>query len=478
MPDLQENKTIMGNFWLFDTPEEKYNGTFTYSEKYGAVVEIVHSENLDSNLLNYALMTKGLYLYCELKGGLKLTLINGSKSGGSRSNGLSLLEYSFRQVIEGSHIKDLEEQIFSSALIKLDISNWIDTTGFDRKYYWDKVMSFEDQENYQINYKQPENVILFSNNKMTCELIFKSHFIMDGTIRGWNKNCKIEEYSFFELNFKNPINYSELNKLKISFLQFFWLLTNSDVKLLEFSAKMTNEWVIFPNPPQTINRDFDYVYSLVKHKDIEDRLGSMLEKWLEIQESDLVIVTDAYFSTISSSYTSSVFHFLNYCKILESYHRIKVTNKSIPDTKEIPEDTHARVKSAISSLLKTLDLDTRHIELYSSSLIRNEASFGIRLNDLFKSFGMPQFENYIRNNEKSIKDTRNYYTHLDPKSHSKALSGKKLSQTTLKLRCVIEMLILKELDIDNKYLQSMWVFSTDYTSYYQHLINYGHLKVL
>lgn len=139
-------------------------------------------------------------------------------------------------------------------------------------------------------------------------------------------------------------------------------------------------------------------------------------------------------------------HFLNMIQALETYHSRFICNGTLTDYKE-------RVENLIRERPEAYKQKDRDFFLKGSR--GNMISLRSRVADLV--FANYEFRFYISDWSyddflKVITDTRNYYTHYNPKKEEKALKGDKLIIAYHILQNMLEYYILKELSFEDSFI--------------------------
>jgi ApeA N-terminal domain 1 len=453
--------------WLKNFPDNKYQCYVNFTKEGGFIANIISDNTITEVLIRRELMGNKNNLIGELDNGKKFTLINcfGLEYSISSNSSIDTYRVQFGYLITGYEIGNTEDEIFEELNLKLNINNWIEVSGFNDEEIFKNIINKDYK--YCVNYKKPKNQLMFEDSKMILTMCYNSD-IQTGGIQKIYNQVTIKQEVYFNIIFKSPLNFIEIKKIIPKLTSFFRLICNSNINIESVSGVTGNHNLNLLLPFKIYEIEFKHHYSLIKHSEISNTLGENLKKWFEIQNSqDLKPVLDLYFGTISSEEQSLNFCFLNYCKIIESYHRIRL-------------DHEPYFKSEFKDLLKQINEAIKHSpehlkEIVSNKLSHIELTFENRLEEYFKSFNIPTFHFFIQHHIKDIKNTRNYLTHLDKKTKKKTIDDEILERVNLMLKSSIETILLKEIGISDEKLKELWDGEITTVSYFNHLKNYGHI---
>jgi hypothetical protein len=135
--------------------------------------------------------------------------------------------------------------------------------------------------------------------------------------------------------------------------------------------------------------------------------------------------------------------FLSLIQALESYHR------RVDDGKYVSDDDYTQIyETLISAIPQELDNDFRE-SLEQKLKYHNEFSLRKRLKELLKKCGAVG-NLLIHDNERFVEDvvtTRNFLTHYDKSIEMKAKTGQELYRLVQKMKFILEIGFLIELDM-------------------------------
>lgn len=187
----------------------------------------------------------------------------------------------------------------------------------------------------------------------------------------------------------------------------------------------------------------------------EQHIETSLRNWIEKAEL-LEPITDLYLGTFYNPKLYPYNRFLNLAHAVETYHRL--TNGSRDLSKA---DHKQRIKEIVAAVPES------YKEWVKEKLAPiNEPSLKMRMVALFdKSHTV--LEKLIPDRDDFISwfvDTRNYYTHYDPRLRERAARGKNLSKMSDRLQYIVEICLLHELGFTNEEIDERMTNNIRYLS--------------
>ena len=149
------------------------------------------------------------------------------------------------------------------------------------------------------------------------------------------------------------------------------------------------------------------------------------------------------------------YQFLSYSQALESYLR---KNEKYPDN-YMEIDDYENIKNQMNDFIGELIKNDDHKNSLKNKIkFGNEISLRKRLKELTNDLKNYKSINKIIDGNKNnfiseVVDARNYYTHYDDSSNFKK-NNEKLRILTFKLKILIELIILKELEFDKEFIDN------------------------
>jgi hypothetical protein len=185
------------------------------------------------------------------------------------------------------------------------------------------------------------------------------------------------------------------------------------------NAKMNNHSnsrvdILIPEIYTKEQQSISFFEMLFTYSELEGRINEFLSNWFS--KMDIMgPIHDLFFNQLYSSQSNPVINFLNFIQALETYHIRRFTNEIDPPV------------------------------------------LAQRLKELFSIYSFPIRSRHGSIDEfiKIVRDTRNYYTHYDPKLVSKAARGGALKGLVITLGLLVEAFILKEFGFEFTEIQKM-----------------------
>lgn len=410
-----------GYWWLPNNEEHKLSGKLkVYSDKHSELVIIAGHNDIEhafpplkgfgdiSEIQPYDIILG--YAKSGSKTDISITL---NKCNIIRTNTSGLMEVTFQveNVIQTLHFLTIEELKFSSLFLKLDfLEEWVMKTGF-------KIINDLDSKKFKakIEYTHPEEIILLDNGKYYVYLWFRPNIPMSHSFG----NLKLKEEAFINFEFKETLPIEDVKRLiqVVQDLFSFMIATPVSRKSVEFRRYTDEE----SKTNGLANHTCELIYPELIDKNVEkmtqDRMmitlksflsknESILENWLNSYDK-ISQVKRLYFDTFYNNYMSSETRFLNLTMALEIYHYRTLNQNKI------------RLKKRINELLN----NHLYLTMYFDS-------------DLAKF-------------TKRIVHTRNYYNHGGGEDDSLLIPTKYLLDYNIKMRILLEAIILRELGFSN-----------------------------
>jgi hypothetical protein len=185
---------------------------------------------------------------------------------------------------------------------------------------------------------------------------------------------------------------------------------------------------------------------LLSLKEIRNVFEICLQNW--IMKADILRpIYDLYFGTLYNAEMYLQHEFLSLTQALESYHRRTKHNYNL---------SKDEYKIKLQDILKTVP-ENHRVWLKNKLLYGNELTLRERLVEI-----LGQLKDiasiYIDNNRKFINDllnTRNYLTHFDKNLEKKATSGKELYTLTQKIKFLLEICFLVEMELPTETVKKL-----------------------
>lgn len=428
-----EEKAYKGVWFLPNEPAKKIHGTLTINGKKYFHLDLVgtlpgrHELNKSIDIiLGYT------------SDGTKFTLLDNNISNYRFSSpGFSTVSFSPSKIISGYHFSIRSDLQFKNISLKIkSLDNWLGIFGF-------KPISIDSNKpgSIAISYDLPKKIEFEFSDTIRGEFNFFVHTRFNNVV----EEMKIVQTSSTSLFSDSYLSFSEWLDIIFAFQSFLALAFFDYPEIEEISStiyKSTEE-----------DEQQSEIKILLRTKNISENKNDFLFTYLDIQNKESIIfknwfslfnnikpVIGGLIQSFSRDNKVQEFNFLNTAQCVETLHRRLRKNNVLKK-----EDFDEKIKKIINSVPES-DQDW----LKEKLLYSNEPTLFNRLCDVISelpnSLKVKLFENEIEF-AKSIKDTRNYYTHYSKNLQKKALKGVELFKATERLKVLLVTFLLKELKL-------------------------------
>lgn len=275
---------------------------------------------------------------------------------------------------------------------------------------------------------------------------FNINFHSDYSSKWTPNNWSINRYSSINFEYKRA---THLDKIINDFKHFKKLLDilmfrrtttlEANLGICEETGKSSNYRFYYSQPPFLQKYpEYDSLFFL-SFEDISNDMEEYLQKWFSLKDI-LLPVTELVSQFFIKNGESKSNDYLNSIQALEVFHRIFRKNNVLEK-----DDFNKKKNQIIESVPPEHKDFIKELVQYA-----NEPRLKDRLDELLNEFAnwefiqimIPELKLFVT----EVRNTRNYYTHFNPKISKKALSGNKLIQLTDKVKILVIALLLKELD--------------------------------
>jgi len=445
-----------GIWWLPENPKKKISGTLKFNQREDTILELIGSfkEIKDINEIPELNIILGI-----TSNGKIITLYKCYESNLHVSvPGFFSSSFVVSIIFQGYHFEKEEDIKFDSLSLNYShLEEWIRISGFKSKLEND---SENHLKKYEVSYSFPPKV---EAKLAKFDLSFDYNFTLDeDRIKEVNLKqtmfIKIDPHTQVPFNdYEKDICYHIQNFLSLAIGQAVFPLiikgkTNACKTKLSDGRVVYDDIFIFysiKNLPDLSKKlhPFDMLFSF---RDISDNFEKYLKNW-HTKSEVLQPVYDLYFGTLYNPSMYLQHEFLSLIQALESYHR------RVDDGKYVSEDDYTQIyKTLISIIPQELDNDFKE-SLNQKLKYHNEFSLRKRLIEILKK--CEDVENLlIYDNERFVKDvvtTRNFLTHYDKYIEMKAKNGQELYELTQKIKFILEICFLIELEIPIKTIKAL-----------------------
>lgn len=425
-----------GKFWLPSSPENQVNGTLSISD--GGNITLELTQSFDPSIKAQISPTHPDSLnpilgHVEKDGYVMIDRCNRTKKGASIIHGRLIapeIIRANRAFIGFQYEADTSLRFNTFSFSVEGIDEWVGISGI-------KVDTrFEDSAT-TILYNRPEDISF--NLKDNMQLLIAYAWTPPGFPN--NKRAEVSQKTYFKLVSQEERELDEFTDIAQKITAFLCFVMNEIVCLDSMSATSDNlrqdvdipVKIYCPSWPYAKNESaIDEWGMLFKYKDRQDHVESIINRWIENYEQ-IAPSLDLYFLTKAGTLPTLELQFLALAQGLEAFHR------RTSDDKHMDEDECREIRKRMIEACPE-----EHRDWFRPKLLRaNELTLQNRIEKLIEPFDCFIDDERKPQLIKSIKDTRNYWTHLDPDLEAKAAKGEDLKVLCLKMNALFRLQFLK-----------------------------------
>lgn len=376
-----------------------------------------------------------------LSNGTSVTLYKCYRKTFTSFSNVPSVKYSVIFIFLGAHFKEVSQLSFNMISSSFDtLDEWLRIGGFQ------EIKPNFKERSIKIDYKPPELVPF----KITDDLIGEFDFSFSYNTES-KYELSMEQTAIFSLKVKRgSIPFDEILEELFHFQKFltFGTFTHSlptNLQLFstrfKYNSKYYKEINLFfkSNVQKSFAIDQKWHEFLLTYSDIKENLKQIIEKWYSLKE-EIIPVINLLVDSINNPLKFDENTFLNIVQAAETFHRRFKNNL------EIPIEKH---KKRIDEIINSVDAN--HKKWLKEKLnFSNEPTLKKRLEELTVGILTDTLKKYLGDKEefiKSVKNSRNYYTHYGYQLQKKALKGNDLYYATEKMKIILSLNILIELGI-------------------------------
>ena len=430
--------------WKLPTDDNWVNGTLKFDPVLGSVLELFGTFNpgiFDRN-------SKEIILGKTTEGDVTL-VDNWYRRKKQIHNGITIGTYKPILIFQGHHFDDLSFIKFTNVTFGIfNLFQYFNLTG-------QKYDIRNEARSYEIKYDEIKQIdFLIDDN-------FKGEIFFDGplTIGGNYNEIELKEEAYVRFNYKYEKSYEQIlvdiSKLVdlitlLTFEQSFpTFITFENFKLTERINKLEKSkkvYCFYEHANYDKKHKLRKGGHLVDYENILKSFPEIIQSWFKLYEDteQVIRLILKYFKT---KYKFSPDKFVDVVRALESYHRIHLNNERLPEKK---------FNELVATILEQTDLNDDDSIRLQQRLLGNEPNLKNRIEELVKknptefiSTKIEKFNKFCR----QTTDSRNYYTHYDPKKKKKALEGRELSNLTNLNRAIVISCLLNHIGIESKFYE-------------------------
>ena len=431
--------------WKLPTDENWVNGTLVFDPDLGSKLELFGT----FNPFIFDRSSKEIILGKTTEG--EITLVDNWYKGKKQiHNGITIGTYKPIIIIQGYHFNELSSIKFSQVTFRaFNLFQYFNLSGqeYDIK---------NQAKSYKIEYDEIPSIDFLLNDNCNGQITFDGPL----TIGGEYNEIEIKEEAYVSLNYDSEEDYGQIlvdiSKVVdlvtlLSFEQSFpTFITFRDAQFTEdingFEQKK-NIYCFYEHGNYGKNYKLrNRGQHLVGYENISEKFPTIIENWFKLYEDteEVIRLVLKYFKT---KYKFSSDKFIDVVRALESYHRIHVNNERLPKEK---------FDNLVSTILSQTDLNEDDSTWLEQRLMGNEPNLKVRIEELilrnqtdFISTKIEKLNRFCRQST----DSRNYYTHYDPKKKKKALKGRELSELTNINRAIVISSLLNHIGIESEFYE-------------------------
>lgn len=431
--------------WKLPDDENWINGTLVFDPDLGSKLELFGT----FNPFIFDRESKEIILGKTTEG--DVTLIDNWYRGKKQiHNGVTIGTYKPIIIIQGYHFNKLSSIKFSQVTFRtFNLFQYFNLTG--------QIFDIKNQaKSYEIKYDEITPIDFSLNNNCNGQITFDGPL----TIGGRYNEMELKEEAYVSLNYNSEEEYQQIfediSKIVdlvtlLSFEQSYpTFITFRDSKFTEDVngiIQNKNIYCFYEHGNYNKNHKLrNRGQHLVGYENISEKFPAIIENWFKLYEDteEVIRLILKYFKT---KYKFSSDKFVDVVRALESYHRIHINNERLPKEK---------FNDLVSTILSQIELDKDDSTWLEQRLMGNEPNLKIRIEELISNNKTVFISTKIEKLNKFCRqttDSRNYYTHYDPKKKNRALKGRELSDLTRINRAIVISCLLNHIGIESEFYE-------------------------
>lgn len=431
---MKQNFSSRGYFFLPKNEKDRVSGEITFIADEGITLKILGDLDISRNLFNEK---NHEILHGVLENGKEVTLMSNILINRNRpSPGINTLVYKCSKMLVGEKYNSTNDIIFDEINVQFNnLFDWLQESG----------ISEERGNNFlSLKYNVPPDINFYiREDEATFEFLV-------GTSESNNGSFTINQGINLKLHYAQVQNIKQLLEDIYIFqglLTFATFETSypTSIKLnLSANGQKKQNVEMFSSTSLDVrispNKFFNYLFS---YQGVKDNWQEIVNNWWS-QYGTLEPVIDLYlrdFYNHKSKFSEN--QFLEVIHALESINRRTSSSKLMPTV-----EFRIRKKEIISSAKE------EYREWLKEKLnYANEINLSTRLTEIFNKISHEDYINQLIKDKddfnSKVRNTRNYYTHYSKELEIKALSGRELYETTVKLRIILSLLLLDLIGVNH-----------------------------
>ena len=435
-----DSKKYGGLWWLPENPERKISGTLSYEYGKGSILSLdgVFLEDTEDEYHEIILgddRGKLITLVSCFRTNFQIQQFEDSRQ-------FKHSEFHVSLFCIGFHFAKRKELKFKSMTVRYShLRKWL--SGVFNLSQWD-----ENENEYVLKVKKPpvKEIVLDKFGLSIKGVVSSEH----GSYHDF-----YERYASITIDMTDEMPLDELFLIVYHLKNFLSLATGEKISILTMNGEKTClkpyeriEIFSFQTLGEKGSKDRFAWYPLpIEYQTISERLEFYLQNWFNMIEK-YEPMYELFFGTLSER-VYPVNDFLNLSQALEAYHCRKFENRIVSDdlfSKQLPQ------------FLRIIDeFPKEHRPEFQSKVeFMNRKSLRRRTKELFEKYGQI-FKIFIEKEEDFIPkfvDTRNYYTHYDPKKEKPA-GIMEIPFLTENLRFILMVILFEEMGFEAKQIEQI-----------------------
>lgn len=434
--NLHENIEDTGLWWNPEAPDQNCQGTLTVSR----------SGKISLELLNppHSLMGNGNdipIVHGQLKKKGQVSLFGITIMGDSFANRIQTRTFQIDSLLVGQHIHSkVDEPVFTDTEIEIEgLYEWVGFPKIPLERNIEKNVVEIVSKNIE-----PKRFRISGDLSLSVKQDRYAQYSSGGS------TLTIEYTAAIGLIWMRPKSLLDIQGIIYRINSFLCLALDNPLSLTSVKVSKPGDNTdqketmafIYQSIPEKIEKSlfFHPSWFLFSYKMIENDFEKILSNYLA--ESDLKIAYDLYFSATAFKHDLLETKFLLLIQGLEVFHRLT------HDCKKFPKKRFKELKKKLTSHCEN---EEERNFVIDSLAFANECSLRMRLNQILEAFPsiIPNKEQFID----ELVDTRNYYTHFDPRKKPKAKFGLDLWLLSNRTEALFSLCILRNLGFSEEQIQ-------------------------
>lgn len=437
-------------FWKINNTATEYHGDLYLNEESGGIIIYIRIPNERSRLSYFTLPLKIPFITGATLNGAEMTLVNCTRiSTVSKVGTEEVFGYQAQFMLEGICFDKQEDIKFTKMRISIPgIIQW--------GSYSNYILPDIENKNSLIDLNIIEPIEIYSNTdyKLLYYLSFSSPFylmeeetilkqipflIIETTTKrtlDWFMKKANKMKNMIEIAMGRPLSYGSM---VVESSDFFYEFEDHQkhIRPIEVIHSYRREVEHKRKEGRVLEHEFLF--------DLKELKEANFSQW-EDGSTELDPIIELYIDSLYNKNLSVTRHFLNMIQALETYHsrRMAFSLKNY--------------KKRVEKILEVRHKDFRDADrefLLKGCERRQQVTLRSRLADLLLAeFRFFFYTGNISRHDfpQVITDSRNYYTHYNPRLESKALKGSELVNAFYILRNILEFYLLKELGFQEDFV--------------------------